>query len=259
MEPIILTTKPDISRLPGGWEPGLTNVKSMSDGETPAIEVMELIPGATILKNVLTKGACQKLIALMQRSPNFESVSIQGRKDIVDDRMGSKRTTMWSPELAECFWQMVKDYIPNLTCDENTLTDWWQGDKTRTEWEPVAFSPMLRFMRYEKAGEHYAHYDAGFIYPNDNYRSLKSVVIYLTTNTSGETRFIEDDQTGPVWDRNHDDFIKRTEIGKAIAASVPEAGNILIFDHRMCHDVAEYKGDEGSRIIIRGDIVYKAK
>jgi hypothetical protein len=139
-------------------------------------------------------------------------------------------------------------------------TDWWQGDKLRTIWYPVGFSPMLRFMRYDSGGQHYAHYDAGFIYPNDNYRTLQSVVIYLTTNTDGgATRFIEDNQMHlPVWERNHQDWTREVQPSEVLYSSQPQMGKMLIFDHRLCHDVEMYRGND-PRIIIRGDIVFQAK
>jgi hypothetical protein len=259
MNPIITSTKPDISTLPGGWEPKFTKMrvtKNLGDDEP---EEIHPFPGAMIIKNILTPEACKKLIALMETSPNFESVSVQGNKDHLDARIGSKRTTMWSPELAEAFWLMFKNHLLPRHMENDTLTDWWQDNPTKLDWEPVAVSPMLRFMKYEAGGQHYAHYDAGFIYPDKDYRTLQSIVIYLTTNSTGATRFVKDGQSGPIWNRKHDDWIRETNEDEILYRSYPVAGNVLIFDHRICHDVEKYLGAEGPRIIIRGDVVYKAR
>ena len=105
---------------------------------------------------------------------------------------------------------------------------------------------------------HFAHYDAGYFYDDTDYRTLKSMVIYLTTNETCATRFINDkNETVPVWLRNHSDWSRKTRENEVVLKSKPVAGRALIFDHRLCHDVEEYDGKEGSRIIIRGDIIYK--
>ena len=232
MNPIITSTKPKIEQLPGGWEPKLMNVKILETiGELP-IEIEHPIEGVTLFKKVFNPITCKKLIALMQRSPNFEAVSVQGNKDHLDNRIGSTRTTMWSPELAECIWEVLAPFIPKKEVDSYTLTDWWQNNPTKYEWEPVAVSPMLGFMKYETGGQHYAHYDAGFIYPDDNYRTLQSMVIYLTTNSTGATRFINDGQKGPVWNRNHNDWIRETEDNEVVYKSLPTEGNILLLTYR---------------------------
>ena len=112
-------------------------------------------------------------------------------------------------------------------------------------------------MKYENSGQHYAHYDAGFIYPDNRYRTLKSMVIYLTTNEGAATRFIKDGQDNlAIWDRKHEDWDREVNDDEIIAKSECIQGNILIFDHRLCHDVQKYLGTD-PRIIIRGDVVYR--
>ena len=37
----------------------------------------------------------------------------------------------------------------------------------------------------------------------------------------------------------------------------PAAGDALVFDHRICHDVERWDGP-GERVIVRGDVVYEA-
>ncbi len=261
MNKIVFTTKPDPNKLPGFWEP-----KEPANLE-PLMTFKDLfILGhgqAHLIENALSQKDCLELIKYMQTSQNFEEVGVQGMKDKKDDRIGSIRTSIWSPETADQIWQKIKRYIPNVNGSHNTPTDYWQGysksflESSTLEYNPVAFSPLLRFMKYEKGGQHYAHYDAGYIYPNYHYRTLKSVVIYLTTNKGAATRFIKDNQDDiNIWDRNHDDWARPVNEEEILGKSECIAGNILIFDHRMCHDVEHYLGDDGPRIIIRGDIVY---
>lgn len=260
MDRIVLTTKPDKNSLPGFYEPA----KSI---KLKNIEIETFAPfkpdEAFVIKNILSKEECDLLIQHMNTSDNFENVGVQGMIDKKDDRIGSIRTSMWDPELAEQIWNKINTLLPIVTGDNDRATDWWQGLPTEmlynpiTEYKPVAISPLLRFMRYDRAGEHYAHYDAGFIYPNDEYRTLKSMVIYLTTNENAATRFIKDNQEKiDIWNRVHNDWSRPVTDNEILCKSECIAGNILIFDHRLCHDVQKYIGDQ-PRIIIRGDIVYK--
>jgi hypothetical protein len=85
------------------------------------------------------------------------------------------------------------------------------------------------------------------------------MVIYLTTNQIGATRFIEDGQKDiPIFDRKHDDWDRKVLSSEVITGSLPEKGKVLLFNHRECHDVEQYDGGEKTgRIIIRGDVIYE--
>jgi hypothetical protein len=262
MDPIVYTTKPEPNSLPGFYEPNSEVVPTI--GNKRIITFDGLKPEeAFVIESALTPTDCQKLINLMSTSDNFEEVGVQGMKEGKDERIGSVRTSIWCPEIAEQIWDIIHKCLPNVYGDWKVATDWWQGfDSTAwynpvLNYEPVAVSPLLRFMKYGKGGQHYAHYDAGFIYPQHQYRGLKSMVIYLTTNTGAATRFIKDEQSKlPIWTRKHDDWNREVKQEEIIAKSECIQGNILIFDHRLCHDVEQYLGNV-PRMIIRGDIIYK--
>lgn len=262
MDQIVNTTKPAPNSLPGFYEPAHT-IELSNDNKIETIDGIDF-DDAFIIKNVLSSEDCQKLIEFMHTSNNFEDVGVQGMMDKKDERIGSKRTSIWSPSVAEQIWNKIDKYLPIVAPTQFTPTDWWQGkvdinsNKSTPvpEYYPVAVSPLLRFMQYGKGGQHYAHYDAGFIYPDNNYRTLKSMVIYLTTNDGAATRFINDQQYEAVWHRNHNDWEREVREDEIIGKSECIRGNILIFNHRVCHDVEKYMGGQ-PRIIIRGDIVYK--
>jgi hypothetical protein len=257
MENIIYTTKPEMDKVPGGWETNFTTKLDMAD----KVGVKTPFGRVHIFENVFTSDECDELVKLFMQSPNFEGVSIQGRKDVPDDRIGSIRTTVWNTKLAEDMWEKkFRTVLMNrVVFSSKTPTDWWQGNKDRRIWNTYGISPMMRFMKYEKEGQHYAHYDAGYIYPDDNFRTLYSMVIYLTTNDGGgSTRFIQDNQDNlDVWERTHEDWTREATDSEVLAKSEPIKGNVLIFPHRYCHDVEKYMGD-GPRIIIRGDIIFRA-
>ena len=194
------------------------------------------------------------------QSPRFENVTVQGIKDVPDDRIGSIRTTAWSTKIADEIWEKkFKFFMQDIACSTKTPTDWWQGDNERRLWKPVGISPMLRFMKYENGGQHYAHYDAGHIYKDDKFRTLCSFVMYLTTNENGgTTRFIEDQQSDlNEWERKHEDWPRESREDEVLFRSKPIIGNVLVFPHRLCHDVEKYFGDT-PRIIIRGDVLFEA-
>ncbi len=265
MHSIITSTKPEPNSLPGFWEPNENSVPSLSKPITLKEFNNIDICDAFVLENVLSKEECKTLISFMNTSPNFEEVGVQGMKDKKDDRIGSLRTSVWSPKLANDIWDRIENFLSIKYCNQFTATDWYQKNNFfddnfvggECEAFPIAVSPLLRFMKYSNGGSHNAHYDASYIYPNPNYRTLKSMVIYLTDNENAATRFIDDKQQNKsIWDRNHDDWNRAVKQDEIIAKSECVAGNVLLFDHRMCHDVEQYFGNK-ERIIIRGDIVYE--
>lgn len=253
---ILKHEKPDLDKLPGGWD--LHTNLTLYGNDNYYVSSL-LGPSAFVLNRVLCESDCDRLIELMKSSNIAYPVSIQGNKDTIDDRMGSVRATAWSEHLAHQIWNAIGDKIPVREMDDYSRTDWWQYGEMHRRWEPIGVSPLLRFMRYENEGQHYAHYDAGYIYPDTQYRTLMSFVLYLTTNTdSGSTRFVLDGQDDKrVWERNHNDWTRETRLDEVMFSVYPSKGSMLVFDHRLCHDVEKYTG-EGPRIIIRGDVIFKA-
>ena len=261
MNDIVYTTKPDPKSLPGFWEP---KVIPDLEGCINKVGIKGIsMDDAFILENVLSEKDCETLIRFMNTSDNFEEVGVQGMKDGKDERIGSLRTSVWSPGVATIIWNKIAQYLTAVHGGNKVATDWWQHLPTEDVYNPlvtylpVAVSPLLRFMKYEKGGQHYAHYDASFIYPDNKFRSLKSMVIYLTTNEGAATRFVRDDQEDlDIWDRKHDDWSRPVKDEELIGKSECIQGNVLIFNHRLCHDVEHYFGEE-TRVIIRGDIIYE--
>jgi hypothetical protein len=272
---------PPMDKLPGGYIPD--SCPDLEGGDP----IMQTFPvqGYTqeslfVLHRALTNDDTASLIDFFNEASKKSSaqVSVSGFQvgdahASVGGEVGSVRTTMWAPELADSMWKIINPYFgPRMMLYESS-TDWWQSPGSSDlpphsrHWAPVGCSPMMRFMRYESGGEHYPHYDAGYFYPgvdpkdDGKYRTLMSFVVYLTDNLSGgSTRIIKDKQRGlPVWERNHDDWDRRANEEEVLAKITPQAGKILVFDHRICHDVERFNPAHAgeSRIIIRGDIVYK--
>jgi len=255
---MLTQTKPDPNKVPGFWDINdQSNFILKGDNCKPYLRTEN--NNILILDDVLDNNSVNHLKNLFLNCGIEAPVSVSGLKDI-ESGIGSVRATGWSEIFAKQLSDIIIPFMNNINANDFTSTDWHQ-DGFHRNWEPVAVSPMLRFMRYEKnkKSRHNCHYDAGFIYPNSNYRTLKSVVIYLTSNDiGGATRFINDGQDNiKVFNRNFDDWLIDTPNDKVYLKVQPVAGNALIFDHRLCHDVEENLSDS-DRIIIRTDIIYKA-
>jgi hypothetical protein len=243
---------PTSNCIPGFWEVPKTELKLKSHN----VVKTEIMTHVKSLEGILDDDSCDAIISLFNSSKIESAVSVSG---LMNDSygVGSIRTTGWSLDIANELTKLIIPHLEIKMCDDLTPTDWWQNDGGKL-WKPHSVSPLLRFMRYNKDSEHYAHYDTGYIY-DSNFRTLKSMVIYLTNNKIGATRFIEDYQQNiPIQFRHHHDWHSRVDKSEIIASCYPEKGKVLLFDHRLCHDVEKYDGMESSgRIIIRGDIIYE--
>lgn len=249
---------PDMSKVPGGW---LVNTSPALIGCLSRPTVKTLCPNVFLVKNLLHDISCDAINEFVGNAPALAPVSIQGMQEVTDDTIGSWRTTMFNEVMAEKLREVLYHTLAGWTVlfDEFDSTDWWQGDKKRTMWRYCGISPMLRWMRYKRGGKHAVHYDAGFIYPDDNYRTLYSFVLYLSTNETGATRIINDNQQDvPVWDRDHSDWSKEATPEQIVARSLPQKGSMLIFQHRIPHDVELFCDQNAERIIMRGDLIFEA-
>lgn len=245
--------KPNADKIPGFYDLGEPNF-SLNRSNVSVFSQNDI----QVYNDLIDNESVLNLRAIYHNSPNKERVSIQGLKDVPSE-MGSTRTTVWSEELAQQIYDILNKEIQEkfIVCNAYSRTDCWQNVGENSVWEFCGISPLLRFMRYENGGEHYAHYDAGFFYDRDTYRTLKSFVLYLTTNEVGRTRFIEDGQDDvPQSLRLNLDWSRRVEPHEVKLGILPKAGSMLVFNHRECHDVEPFVGNE-SRMIIRGDFVYK--
>jgi 2OG-Fe(II) oxygenase superfamily len=255
---------PDMTKIAGGCVahgefPSLGEpVKGLNFWVSPAGR-----PEQLYIQDLLDTSACDELIRYYEQQGSYAPVSVQGTA-LEDDRVGSRRITCWDEAFADALWVRLKNYLPGeFYFHHYSPTDWWQHGQHRT-WKPVGVTPMARFMRYEEGGQHYTHYDAGYI-PSDkpvevgDRRTLFSGVLYLTTNSTGATRFIADGQGNlPIWERDLADWTRETTEAEVIQEVLPRTGSVLLFQHRLAHNVSQYDGKEGPRIIIRFDVEFEA-
>lgn len=259
--PIDEQPAPDMSKVAGGW---LTDQTVPLIGCLQRPKTTEVLPNVYRVDHFLNPNSCDLWVEMVKGAPvEPEGVSIQGMMNPVPENLGSRRVTMFNRALAKELERLFAhvDFRKERVMTDFDSTDFWQGDKNRRNWEYVGVSPLLRTMSYESGGTHFCHYDQGFIYENDNYRTLISFVLYLTTNESGATRIIQDNQNEiPVWDRDHSDWTREAREDEVLYQSYPKAGSLLIFYHRIAHDVQKFepKEDGEKRQIVRGDLIFKS-
>jgi len=228
------------------------------DPPATGLRARSLLPDVWVADGVLTDDDCQRLRAALAASGRELPVSVQGRADLPDDRVGSVRATAWAPWLGRIFWEKIEKIVPTeRRMSDTTATAWHHPTEHRT-WRPVGVNPVLRFMRYEAGGQHFGHYDRSFD-QGDGRRTLMSVVFYLTDVAEGQggrTRFLEDGQGHlHVARRCHDDWPREARPDEVLCGVRPRRGSVLFFDHCLCHDIERFTGP-ASRVIIRGDIVF---
>jgi NAD+ synthetase len=240
--------------LPGAWHAPAIEL----DG--PALPTAVERGGVVVADGVLSPSECGRLLAALDGAPG-QPVGVTG---IVGDHgIGSTRSTAFDEVLAAALWRKLHPVVPAmrflgaLDPSEGHRTAARDGHRT---WRAVGLSPLLRFMRYERDGRHLCHYDAAYEYP-DGRRTLLSVVVFLTgdgtPDRGGSLRFVDDGQSDlPVWERAHDDWSVEADPAAVIDRVAPLAGRAALFDHRRCHDVERWLGDE-PRVVIRADVVYE--
>jgi len=249
--------RPGRDAVAGSWDPPAVQLDPVS--ALPQLTRLRVPGFAASVHGVLSSADCARLAEALASSSCAEPVGVTGVRDSYG--VGSTRATGWSPALAADLWRRLAPVVPSVRfLDARDPTDAF-ATATRAghrSWRVVGLSPLLRFMRYEPGGRHLCHYDAGFDY-GDGRRTLLSAVFYLTDALhSGATRFVRDGQEEkPVHERNFADWTVDTEDEQVVASVSPHAGDAVLFDHRLCHDVQRWEGP-GLRVIIRADVVYEA-
>ncbi|WP_394849808.1 NAD(+) synthase [Pendulispora brunnea] len=255
--------RPAQSTIPGAWDPPPIDLEPSPLARLSFGEPLAGVEGFALrVPEVLTPADCTALCDAMAQSGIAEPVDVTGIPSARHaEGVGSTRATAWSPELARALWARLAPAVPSVRfLGATTPTDGFATTKRASHrtWRVVGLSPLLRFMRYERGGRHFGHYDAAFDY-GDGRRTLLSVVFYLRGAAgSGATRFLRDGQEGlPTDERNFDDWTREARDDEIVVAVAPLLGDALVFDHRLCHDVQQWEGPD-ARIVIRADVVYEA-
>jgi hypothetical protein len=252
MHPLLTSSIPPIEKLPAGliFDSNL----SIIGGEGYCKTLME---GVFLMENILHADDITALRTIFQQAPKKEEVSALGLKKADEARYkGSERVSLWAPELAEQLYQLLLPFLAEREFNDFSRTDFWQ-EPASYRWKPIGISPLLRMMSYPIGSEHLPHYDAAYFYSDRKFRSLMSVIFYLSSHEKGgATRILQDGQDEiPEKERKHKDRNFPAGENEVLFKIQPKAGSVFLFDHRLFHDAEPC---EEERILIRTDLVFEA-
>lgn len=169
-----------------------------------------------------------------------------------NDETGSYRLSIYSEEIAKILWERIKHINLDINVDAIENPDLGH----HKNWKAIGINPLFRFIKYKKNNLLVNHYDSPYIFDN-NTRTLKSMVIYLTTNTEGKTRFFNDEQLNKnLSERSYEDSKTCGNIKDLKFSIQPKENKCVIFNHNLLHDSEPLTNDK-EKIIIRTDIIYE--
>lgn len=248
------------SGVPGGWpenkpaeekidhskivnEFNLNEIDYYVNYSTKLEKINELNGHAYKLHNLLRQ---EEIKELLEQIPRWVPAATNGYAKAYKpgDQVGSYRASAFSETWSELIWLRIAPLITKLV------------DHNGQVWRSVGVSSLLRFIKYQNGGFLYPHYDAPFEYANGN-KTLASLIIYLqNTADGGKTRFIKDPQVNSTGKWSYNDWDRQPKKEEILYSVTSKSGSGLIFDHLTLHD-GELVTGEGSKIIIRTDIVYQ--
>lgn len=206
------------------------------------------------VENLLSKKEVAHFISEVKNAP-FLPVGTDGflNNYKIGNEIGSYRNSFFNQEIAESIFERLVNLYPerDFNSSLNVDHDFFEN------WKFVGVNPLFRTIKYQSHGSLIPHYDAPYIESNTK-RTLVTLIIYLTTNETGKTRFIEDPQSNlSCYERNLEDWERKAKKSEVLLSIKPIAGNALIFDHRILHDSEELINEE--KIILRTDLFFEKK
>lgn len=185
------------------------------------------------------------------------TANVHGRLNKMNtEHMGSDRVSWYNIQLADMIFQRLNGIIEQLVVSDTHTIPGEDGAIYRA----VGVNPLMRFISYNNGGMLVPHYDYPFI-KDENVLSLYTLVIYLTDNETGATRFIH--EIGAERGKNLDDFTYEQACDfnqfstpeNFILKNKPKRLTAALFPHYMLHDCENVIGEH--KLIIRTDIMYE--
>lgn len=216
-----------------------------------------------LIDYAITENECNMLLDIFQQHVS-ESIqaNVYGYRESLDtNHNGSKRLTLYSVELSKLIYKRILPFVPKVVCG-NTHNNLTVTDQNAL-YKCVGVNPSFRYIAYENNGMLVPHYDYPFEDKIYDGITLYTVVLYLTDNSSGATRFFKDDNSSIPWnsrniaDMSYEDsieFNKNLTVDSIECYNLPKKCTIAIFPHGKLHDCSEVIGEQ--KIIMRTDIMY---
>lgn len=197
----------------------------------PAVVRRDLDPGVYLLRNVLTRGECTRLIQAAA-ARGFQRAGLALGGDVYRVNLKARnnsRVIVDDPDLAAALWWRVGPLVDAR----------YKGARA------AGLNWRFRIYRYEVGEAFRPHVDQVFALPGTTLRTLFSFMIYLNQGFGGgETTFF--DWRGPGRGRRGGDRVRR--------AVTPETGAALVFDHLLFHEGSEVTA--GVKYAVRSDLFY---
>jgi hypothetical protein len=185
---------------------------------------------AGIIRNVFTRSECEQMIALTERL-GYEEALVNvgyGRQMFMPDIRKGWRCIVDSHMYAEELWQRVKSLIPPLSDLPTTQR------RAEAGWVISGLNERLRFLKYTPGDYFKPHQDGSYTTPDKTATSFYTLQLYLNDGfQGGATRFFCDNDV--------------------MTDCVPEAGMVLLFEHRLMHEGSLLEA--GDKYVIRTDVM----
>lgn len=164
----------------------------------------------------------------------------------VNMNVGSWRQAFTSDLLPKLLLEALGDKVPRIKFHE--------GDY----WRLVGVNSYMRHMRYAEGSLLHAHRDGNYSYSPD-VKNLMSVIVYLTDNESGATRFlIENDDAELVGGTSAiaNDWKNEATENDVQLKIKPKRGQVLVFDTQLLHD-SERVAAGHEKVVLLTELTYQ--
>ena len=202
--------------------------------------------------NLLSQEEVNSLLQEVQQA-QYLTVGVDGFLNNYSegDTIGSYRNSFFNQNVAQTLFERIQKLYPKRDFTQSLNID----HDNHKNWKLTGINPLFRTIKYHNQGSLIPHYDAPYI-ESDTKRTLVTMVIYLTDNKTGRTRFIRDEQSNlSSYDRDLEDWTHKAQESDVLFSVNPKAGSALIFDHRVLHDSEELINEQ--KVILRTDLVFE--
>ena len=222
---------------------------SSASARTPITASQPMHPevdGAFVVRNLLSKDECNRLILAME----YEEFGYT----LYDQRYrGNLRLLSVDHRLSSALWERIRPHVPAAKSDPLVHGKMWRA---------VGLNEMFRLAKYRPGDRFAVHADACFVRnkmgvargrPEE--RSMLTVNVYLNTDfEGGRTRFYTSDVKWGAVDPDQSKHL--------VYALEPEAGAACVFPQQpgasLMHDGEEVHGSEGQfKYLLRTDVMYR--
>ena len=204
------------------------------------------VDGAIVLRNLLSKDECNRLILAAE----YEEFGYT----LYDQRYrGNLRLSTVDRGLSSALWERIQAHVPAAISDPQVNGKIWRA---------VGLNEMFRLAKYRPGDRFAVHADACFVRnkmgvargrPEE--RSMLTVNVYLNTDfEGGRTRFYTSDVKWGAVDPDQSKHL--------VYALEPEAGAACVFPQlpgaSLMHDGEEVRGSEVQfKYLLRTDVMYR--